>query len=779
MGLELIVAEKPSVAKDIAEALGGFTKRDGYFERDDLLIGNAVGHCAMLVVPEGMDPGHSLRKLPCIPPYFDVAPIERNAEALKKLASLIKRRDVTTITNACDAGREGELIFALIVQYVGTNKPMRRMWLQTMTPAGIRAEFENRRDAREYAGLEAAARCRNEADFLVGVNATRALSKLSEFKNGVRDLVNAGRVQTPVLTIVVDLEARRKAFKSRPFWKIVGTFGTAAGEYQGVWFDPEFKAGDDENARDDRLFQQATATAIAAECKHLAVTSVVDEGDKVVRNQPKLFDLTSLQREANTKFDLSAANTLVIAQSLYEKHKVLTYPRTDSNALPEDFVATVLERMEFVAKSGDVFGPLAEHAAKAVESGYVRQDKRIFNNAKISDHFAIIPTGVRPGSLSDAELKVFQLVVQRFVATFFPPAEFSKTTRTTQVGRHVFQSVGKVLVDAGWMAVTGREADDDGDGVLVAVGDGESVAIAAVETKESKTKAPPRFNEATLLAAMEGAGKYVEDDDLRDAMKARGLGTPATRDKVIEGLLATKDGKGNPRDPYLVREGKELVPTAKGMGTIDFLRANGVEQLCTPALTGEWERRLSEVEAGRETRDQFMGDIKSMATQVVDTIRHKAESLPEYKAAMVVVPCPACGGQVLPEGSQYVCTGCDFRIPVTLCQRRLTRPEVEAVLRGERTALLEGFVSPKSGKPFSAHLKYSSAKNEVAFEFPPPPDSGHNCPSCNATLVHWQKPTVGKKKGYNFWGCSNRDSCKVTMNDKGGAPDYTSMKTNT
>ncbi|WP_321874483.1 DNA topoisomerase [Burkholderia ubonensis] len=774
--MELIIAEKPSVAKDIAEALGGFTRRDGYFERDDILIGHAVGHLAAIAVPEGQDTGSSLRRLPCIPTHFDVKPIERTKDALKTLAALIKRKDVTTIINACDAGREGELIFRLITEYVGTSKPMQRIWLQTMTPEGIRAGYENRCDAEEFAGLAAAARCRTEADFLVGVNSTRGMSKLSEFKNGVYDLVTAGRVQTPVLTIVVDRELQRKVFKARPFWNIVGTFGTAAGEYQGVWVDPEFKAGDDENASADRLFQQATATAIAAECKHLPVTSVVDEGEKVTKHQPKLFDLTSLQREANTKFGLSAKDTLTIAQALYEKHKVLTYPRTDSNALPEDFLPTVQERFAFVSEARDVFGSLAAHAAKAIESGYVRQDKRIFNNAKISDHFAIIPSGARPGALSDLETKVFQLVVQRFIATFFPPAEFSKTTRTTQVGRHVFQSVGRVLVDAGWMAVTGRDADDDGDGVLVAVADDETVAVASVDTKESKTKAPPRFTEATLLSAMEGAGKYVEDEDVRDALKARGLGTPATRAAIIEGLLATADSAGKPRDPYLTREGKALVPTDKGFRTIEFLRSNGVDQLCTPALTGEWERRLSEVEAGRESSEDFMSDIKSMTTQIIDTIRRKAEAMPEYKAAVVVVPCPECGGKVHPEGAYYACGDCDFRMPVTLCERRLTRPEIEAVLRGERTALLEGFVSGK-GKDFSAYLQYSKEEKKVTFEFPPPPDSGHNCPSCGKTLIHRQKQTVGKKKGYNFWGCSGYPDCNVSLNDKGGAPDYATVKT--
>ncbi|KWN82987.1 hypothetical protein WT92_16105 [Burkholderia stagnalis] len=575
---------------------------------------------------------------------------------------------------------------------------------------------------------------------------------------------------------MVDLENKRKTFKSRPFWNIVATFGTAAGEYQGVWIDREFKESDDENASAERLFQQATAVAIAAECKHLPVTSAQDEGEEVIRNQPKLFDITSLQREANTKFGLSAKETLTIAQALYEKHKVLTYPRTDSNALPEDFLPTVQERFEFVAQSPDVFGSLAEHAAKAIESGHVWQDKRIFNDAKISDHFAIIPTGARPGSLSDAETKVFKLVVQRFIATFFPPAKFNKTTRTTLVGRHVFESVGRVLVDAGWMAVTGRDADDDGDGVMVPVGDDETIAVVSVDTKESKTKAPPRFTEASLLAAMEGAGKYVEDEEARDAIKERGLGTGATRAAIIEGLLATVDGAGKPRDPYLTRDGKALVPTDKGFRTIEFLRSNGVDQLCTPALTGEWERRLSEVQAGRESREQFMGDIKSMTTLIIDTIRRQAEAMPEYKAAVVVVPCPECGGKVHPEGAYYACGDCDFRMPVTLCERRLTRPEIEAVLRGERTALLDGFVSGK-GKDFSAHLQYSKEEKKVKFEFPPPPDSGHNCPSCGKTLIHRQKPTVGKKKGYNFWGCSGYPDCNVSLNDKGGAPDYATVKT--
>jgi DNA topoisomerase III len=767
--MELIIAEKPSVAKDIAEALGGFTRRDGHYERADAIISSAIGHLLQLAVPEGEDKGNSLHALPCIPSQFEVKPVEKTADHLDGLVKLIKRREVKTLVNACDAGREGELIFGFIAEYSGTKKPVKRMWLQSMTHDAIRKEHAELKSDERFARLLDAARCRAEADWLVGINSTRGLSKLSEIMKGVRDLVSAGRVQTPVLTLVVDRENARRTFKPVSFWNIVATFDAAAGEYQGVWINPEFKPGEDDNARADRVFQEAAAAAIALECKHAQVTDVQDQASEVKRNPPALFDLTALQREANTKLGFSAKQTLELAQALYEKHKVLSYPRTGSTALPEDYLPTVQAVFGVLAGMDH---PVAPHAEKAIAEGYLQLDKRIFNNAKIDDHFAIVPTGTVPASLSGDEQKLFSLVVQRFVSAFYPTARFNKTVRTTRLGQHAFQSTGNVLVDAGWLAVTGKDADDN-DSELTTIQQGEKPPVTGVDAKEGKTKAPPRFTEATLLAAMENAGRLVDDDDAREAMKGCGLGTPATRAAIIEGLLADTDAKRNPKEPFLVREKQALVPTSKGDNTIAFLRTNGVEQLCSPGMTGEWERRLALVEKGQESREHFMSDIKDMTTQIIDTIRKKAKTLPQYSAALLKARCPACGGEVRPDGIVYSCGSCTFRVNATIAKRKMSREEVETIVSGEKTEVLDGFISAKE-KPFKAHLVYNAAEKKVVFEFPPPEDSGFACPKCSSPLIHRQKAAAGKKKGYNFWGCSGYPACSVSLNDKGGAPDYAS-----
>ena len=576
MSKTLIIAEKPSVAQDIVRALtttaGKFDKHEDHFENDRYVVSSAVGHLVEITAPEEYDVKRgkwSFANLPVVPPLFDLAPIDKAKSRLNALVKLVKRKDVGDLINACDAGREGELIFRLIVQYADNlktklDKPIRRLWLQSMTPQAIRDGFEHLRSDKQMLGLADAARSRSEADWLVGINGTRAMTAFNS-RDGGFFLTTVGRVQTPTLSIMVEREEKIRKHVSRDYWEVKAGFAAAAGDYEGKWFDPGFKKdppqGNDPQAalpdtdrRADRLWHERDANAIRDAVLGQAGT-VTEEAKPSNSSSPLLYDLTTLQREANSRFGFSAKTTLGLAQALYEKHKVLTYPRTDSRALPEDYVATVKQTFQMIAGE-DLPGPLrelAQHARKGLKEGYVKPTKRVFDNSKVSDHFAIIPTLLAPKSLTEIEAKLYDLVVKRFIAVFYPPAEFMVTTRITQVAGHHFQTNGKVLVNPGWLAVYGKEAQDE-DANLVPVLPNEAVATEHVAVNALKTKPPARYTEATLLSAMEGAGKLIDDDELREAMAEKGLGTPATRAQVIEGLIAEK---------YILREGRELCPTAK------------------------------------------------------------------------------------------------------------------------------------------------------------------------------------------------------------------------
>ena len=565
MGKTLIIAEKPSVASDISKALGKFQKHDDYFENDGYIISSAVGHLLEITPPEGVEAAKgkwAFKNLPVIPPHFDLVPIERNENRLKTLKKLIKRPDVTALVNACDAGREGELIFRNIVRYTKAQQPVRRLWLQSMTPAAIRDGFTQLRSDAEMLPLSDAASSRAEADWLVGINGTRAMTAFNS-KQGGFFKTPVGRVQTPTLAILVEREERIRNFEPRDFWEVIGTFDCAAGQYPGRWFDEKFKKSDtDDQLKPERIWDAAKAEALRDKC--LGQPGIVTEESKPSTSlSPLLYDLTSLQRDANSRFGFSAKNTLGIAQALYEKHKVLTYPRTDSRALPEDYLGTVKNTL---AMLGGVTG-YATYADQILKQGWVHPNKRIFNNAKISDHFAIIPTSLAPKGLSEPEHKLYDLVTKRFLAIFYPAAEFLETTRITRVVEEPFKSTGKVLVSPGWLTVYGKQSDSDETPSLVPVKPGETVKTSAVEVKPNVTKPPARFNEGTLLSAMEGAGKLVDDDELREAMNEKGLGTPATRAAIIEGLIF---------EGYVLRLGRDLQATAKAFSLMELLNGLGV-----------------------------------------------------------------------------------------------------------------------------------------------------------------------------------------------------------
>jgi DNA topoisomerase III len=704
MGKTLIIAEKPSVAGDISKALGKFEKNADFYENDQYVISSAVGHLLTIAVPEQFEVKRgkwTFANLPVIPPHFDLLPIEKNEARLKVLVKLIKRKDVTALVNACDAGREGELIFRYIVQYAKAKQPIQRLWLQSMTPAAIRDGFAHLRTDSEMIPLADAATCRSESDWLIGINGTRAMTAFNS-KTGGFHLTTVGRVQTPTLAILVEREEKIKKFVSRDYWEIHGTFGAEAGEYVGRWFDEKFsKKEGDEQSRPERVWEIARAEEIQRKC--LGKPGIVTEESKPTTSMsPQLYDLTTLQREANGRFGFSAKNTLGLAQALYEKHKVLTYPRTDSRALPEDYLETVKTTLGMLAETN-----YRTPAETILKNGWVRPNKRIFNNAKVSDHFAIIPTLIAPKVLSEPEQKLYDLVTKRFLAIFYPAAEFLVTTRITRVESEPFKSEGKVMVNAGWLAVYGKEAaESDDTPTLAPVKPNETVKTEKIEVEANVTKPPARYSEATLLGAMEGAGKLIDDEELREAMSDKGLGTPATRATIIEGLIWEK---------YVVRNGRELQPTAKAFSIITLLRGLEIPQLCSPELTGEWEFKLNLMARGKMKRDEFMKEIADATRDIVAKAKsHESDTVPgDY--GKLNVPCPKCGGEILENYKKFQCQKCDFSLWKIVASRQLEISEVEELISKGTVGPLQGFRS-KQGFPFAAIIKMG-AEFKPEFDF--------------------------------------------------------------
>ena len=689
MSKKLIIAEKPSVAADIARALGGFSRKGDYFESDGYVLSSAVGHLLELVVPEEHDVKRgkwSFKNLPVIPPHFALAPLEKSEQRLNLLLRLMKRKDVTALVNACDAGREGELIFRSIVQHAHSKKPIERLWLQSMTPQSIRDGFSKLRADKELLPLADAAKSRSEADWLVGINGTRAMTAFNS-KEGGFYLTTVGRVQTPTLAILVEREDKIRAFTSRDYWEVHARFGAKAGEYGGRWFDPGFKKDDDAERKPERLWSANEAATIVAACRGKKGLAS-EETKPSTQLSPLLFDLTSLQREANGRFGFPARMTLSLAQSLYEKHKVLTYPRTDSRALPEDYLPTVKDSLKALSGT-DAFAPFARQILK---QGWVKPNKRIFDNTKISDHFAIIPTLQTPKHLNEAEQKLYDMVVRRFLAVFYPAAEFLQTTRITRVDEHHFKTEGRVLRNPGWLAVYGRAIGEDAQ-TLPPIEANEKVAVNEVNEQANQTKPPPRYTEATLLSAMEGAGKLVEDDELRAAMEAKGLGTPATRAAVIEGLI---------REEYVNRDGRELVPTPKAFSLMFALHMLHIVELASPELTGEWEHKLKLIEAGKLKRDEFMKEISELVRKVVGVI--KTGEIPDVVYATVPAPCPKCGGVVQENYRKFQCQKCDFSIWKVTSGREWSPEEVAELITKRVVGPLTGFRS-KQGRPFAAVIR--------------------------------------------------------------------------
>ena len=712
MSKTLVIAEKPSVAGDLAKALGKFKKEKGYYEGDTMVISHTVGHLLEIQEPDSFKVVRgkwSLENLPVLPTHFDLIPREKAQDQLRILKKLLARKDVSELVNACDAGREGELIFRYVAQHFKNQKPVKRLWLQSMTADAIRQGFATLRDDAEMIPLGEAATCRSESDWLVGINGSRAMTAFYKELLGGFQVTPVGRVQTPTLAILVEREEKIRNFKARPYFEIHGTFAVAAGTYPGKWFDEDFKKSDDEDAKSERLWDRAKADEIQTKCQGKTGT-VSEERKPTTQAPPLLYDLTTLQREANGRFGFSAKRTLQLAQSLYERHKVLTYPRTDSRYLPSDNLPIAKKVLAGLDE------PLATHARKALANDWVKPTPRIFNNAKVSDHHAIIPTGASPDKLDEYEMKLYDLVARRFIAVFYPPAKFEVTKRITTIEGEKFKTDGKILREPGWLEVYGKLAAGEDDDSLVPVKEGEPAAAESIEVKELETKPPARYNEATLLSAMEGAGKLIEDEELREAMSQRGLGTPATRAAIIEGLLTQE---------YIRREGRELAASAKGMKLITALREIKIDALSSPELTGEWEHKLKEMEAGRFKRDAFMEEIRTLVANVIAKIKdasgHVNSETMRGNFHDLPTKCPRCGSTAGFKESfkAYDCKNQECKLVVwkTVSSRELEPTEVTTLLETGSVGPIKGFKS-KMGRPFEAKLALSEGTEwKTTFDF--------------------------------------------------------------
>lgn len=714
----LIVTEKPSVANDIAKALGNFTKNSDHYDGSDFLITWAVGHLVELLSPEEIDPKYKrwlLQDLPIIPQKFEYKPKEGQKERLEGIKSLAKRANVGGFVNACDAGREGELIFREVYDYCGVQKPMKRLWLQSMTLDSIRTEFKGLKKGSDFDALGDAARCRAESDWLIGMNATRALTKRLKSKSQQGSAWSVGRVQTPTLTLLVKRELDHLKHRPEPYWTVEGRFSTPTHEYSGNWFDPHFKksasAEEEDSAavreKEDRIFDQDRVGKIEADVKaHAAQASATETRKESKETPPQMFDLTMLQREANRRFGMSASRTLQAAQRLYEKHKALTYPRTDSKYLPEDYEQTCVD---VIKRVGPAEPGLAKFAAGILKTGLLNK-ARVFNNKMISDHFAIIPTGEFP-KLEGDDARIFDLVLKRFLAAFMTPAIWAKVERITKVGSQNFRTRVQDLQEQGWRGVYGLDSEEESSLPKLdpkdATGDkAVGVGFLGVEPQTNATKPPPRFSEARLLSLMENAGKSVEDESIAEALKERGIGTPATRADIIENLIAKE---------YVNRAGKALRPTSKGIRLVDVLFRIPVSTLSSVELTGEMESDLKKMEKGAAKRSTFMQNMINFTTDVVEKAR-TFDFDEIYRKDPPLGPCPRCKQREVVESFwAYKCQGgkdvCDFIIWKDKNQRYIDRSVAQEVLHGAVAGPFEFFTS--GGTPFESCLKVVPEKGLV------------------------------------------------------------------
>ncbi len=727
MSKTLVIAEKPSVGRDLVRVLPGtFDKGEGFLEGSAHVITWAVGHLVQLADPDEYDERFKrwrMADLPIVPERFKlVVRDERSKKQMNAVKRLLGRDDVDTVVNACDAGREGELIFAYIYEKSGSRKPVERLWLNSMTTSAIKAAFGELRPGSELAKLEAAARSRSEADWIVGMNATRAAT--IRLRSSFDGAVSLGRVQTPTLAILARREEEIKAFKPEPYWVVDATFDTVnAGprRYEGRYHAaPGADAGAAGAARGPRIKTAAEAAAVVAACE--GQTGEITKLDKSERKErpPLLYDLTSLQRDANSRFGFSARRTLAAAQRLYEEHKALTYPRTSSRYLTRDMAGEIKPIARIVGEHRE-YG----EASRYVLGLDVLPLARVVNDAKVSDHHAIIPTRADRHpmeKMNPDDRRIYDLVARRFLAVFHPDAVFENTRVETTVAGHVFRTRGKLMLVPGWRGVYGEEADANGAGradddegreqQLPRLERDERVRVQEVASEAKETKPPRRYTEGSLLAAMETAGKLVEEEELREAMKESGIGTPATRAAIIERLIQVG---------YVERDGRALIATEKGLNVVRLL---GEHALTSPGLTGEWEHRLAKIEIGEDSREAFMGDIVKFTRDTVGELDSKLKDVRIPRANLG--PCPVCGRDIVENRKGYSCwsredPGCGFVIWKSKAGKQLPISVARELIKTGRTQKAVTGFKGRSGKGFRARLALMQSEDgkwRVEFDEP-------------------------------------------------------------
>lgn len=743
-GHRLIIAEKPSVARDIAKVLGVRGRGQGYLGGGDTRVSWCVGHLIQLADPVQYKPewrSWDLEHLPLLPDTFHLKARSEGADQWEVVRGLLRDGELREVVNACDAGREGELIFAWVYEHAGCTAPVRRLWISSMTDSAISAGFEKLAEGSAYANLEAAARCRSEADWLVGLNATRAMTtRMRSGPNSV--LLSVGRVQTPTLALIADRETEIEQFEPRDFWQIKARFEADKGNWDALWTASDTaKESDSGDDAPDRVWDKAQAEAILERVQGQPGQVVRVKRVKSQERPPLLYDLTSLQKECNRRFKYSAKKTLELAQSLYERHKLLTYPRTDSRHLGTDQVEGLPERLRGVA-----FGPYAEVAEETLARWPVKLDKRVIDDAEVSDHHAIVPTGVDPRtcSLSVEEKRVFDLVARRFLAVMQPAAVFAVATVVAAVGKDRFIARGRTCLEEGWRRIDPPRTTKK-QLLLPPVDKGDAAVLAEAKLHQGRTQPPRRFTEATLLAAMESAGESIADAELKRAMKRNGLGTAATRAAIIETLLTRR---------YIERQDANLVPTSQGRALLAVLP---VPVLRSPRLTGQWEARLVAMAEGKEDRQTFMSDVRRFASEVVEAIC-SAELDPAAQSAFKAPPpegevlgaCPRCQEEVRQGPRGWGCTACTLFIGATVARREVSPTMARQLLKQGCTAVVKGFRS-KAGKPFEAALALDE-DGKVVFRFPEP-DAIGACPACG-------QPVRARGKVYT---CDTGRSCAFVV----------------
>jgi DNA topoisomerase-3 len=714
VGKTLVIAEKPSVGRDLTRALpGAFQKHEGYLESDSHVVTWAVGHLVQLAEPDEYDPKFKkwrMADLPIVPDEFKlVVRDERSKKQFNVINKQLKRDDVDIVINACDAGREGELIFAWTYEKAKARKPVQRLWLSSMTSAAIKDAFGSLRPAEELDRLEQAARSRSEADWIVGMNSTRAAT--IRLRSSFDGAVSLGRVQTPTLAILARREEEIRAFVPEPYWLVDATFEPTGGDPDRSYHG-RYHAGSE-----PRMKTAAEAEAIVAAVQGQQGEITKLEKSTKKERAPLLYDLTSLQRDANTRYGFSARRTLAAAQRLYEDHKALTYPRTNSRFLPSDMVSELKPTAGIVGRQREY-----ARAAQYVTGLDVLPLGRVVNDEKVTDHHAIIPTNASHpvDKMSDDDKRVYDMVVRRFLAAFHPEAVFENTRLETTVASHVFRTRGRVLVVPGWRGVYGEglsdgssaEDDDGGDQHLPKLEQGEDVRTLEIESLEKVTKPPRRYSDASLLAAMETAGKLVDDEELREAMKDSGIGTPATRAAIIERLIDVG---------YVEREGRALVATEKGTNVIKFL---GEHALTSPSLTGDWEHRLGRIEEGEESRERFMNDIAEFARETVGELDAKLKEVRIPRANLG--PCPVCGRDIVENRKGFSCwsredPGCGFVIWKSKAGKTLPVAVARELIATARTEKPVTGFKGRSGRSFRAKLalmQTEDGKWRVEFDEP-------------------------------------------------------------